>query len=133
MSSEAVFLAAQFFASVFSKNTNNSKNDLLVLPDKKDNLKKNYRYDVLSYNFFYYEDKNDEFSYAYNYNINKDELIDMWCFYIDVLDKKTRLCNDKTKKEYLQKTHDPLLNGSYRGIIKKMFSPETTLNINVIY
>lgn len=64
---------------------------------------------------------------------NRITVLDKGLFYIDVLDKKTRLCNDKTKKEYLQKTHDPLLNGSYRGIIKKMFSPETTLNINVIY
>uniref|UniRef100_UPI00300373DC hypothetical protein RF1 n=1 Tax=Corispermum declinatum TaxID=1076199 RepID=UPI00300373DC len=76
------------------KNTQNSENLLLLLPDQKYNFKKNYRYDVLSYNFFYYEDKNDlyrynygipfqvnknqEFSYTYNYNINKDKLIDMW-------------------------------------------------------
>nr|YP_009380272.1 Ycf1 [Chenopodium album]ARS01075.1 Ycf1 [Chenopodium album] len=73
--------------------TNNSENRLLLLPDKKSNFKKNYRYDVLSYNFFYYEDKNDsyrysygipfqgnknqEFSYTSNYNKTKDKFIDM--------------------------------------------------------
>lgn len=74
------------------QNANNSEAHLL--PDEKDNLKKNYRYDVLSYKFIYYEDKKDsyrdsygapsqvnknqEFSYTYNYNIHKDKLIDMW-------------------------------------------------------
>ncbi|KAL2897275.1 hypothetical protein RDABS01_039058 [Bienertia sinuspersici] len=76
-----------------SKNKNNSENHLLLLPDQKYNFTKNYRYDVLSSKFFYYEDTNDsyrysygipleinknqEFSYTFNYNINKDKLIDM--------------------------------------------------------
>ncbi|KAL2899556.1 hypothetical protein RDABS01_024638 [Bienertia sinuspersici] len=60
-----------------SKNKNNSENHLLLLPDQKYNFTKNYRYDVLSSKFFYYEDKNQEFSYTFNYNINKDKLIDM--------------------------------------------------------
>nr|YP_010141275.1 hypothetical chloroplast RF19 [Rubus xanthocarpus]QQK91435.1 hypothetical chloroplast RF19 [Rubus xanthocarpus] len=38
------------------------------------------------------------------------------------LEKRTRLCNDKTKKEYLPKIYDPFLNGPYRGRIKKLFS-----------
>nr|QBC72589.1 hypothetical protein RF1 [Simmondsia chinensis] len=42
--------------------------------------------------------------------------------YLDVLEKKTRLCSDKTNKEYLPKIYDPFLNGPYRGIIKKCFS-----------
>nr|YP_009571489.1 hypothetical protein RF1 [Gisekia pharnaceoides]QBC67763.1 hypothetical protein RF1 [Gisekia pharnaceoides] len=71
------------------KNANNSEAPLLLLSDQKDNFKKNYRYDVLSYQFLYYEDKKDsyryglqtknqEFSYPYNYNIHKDKLVDMW-------------------------------------------------------
>nr|QBE88384.1 hypothetical chloroplast RF1 [Agdestis clematidea] len=74
------------------KNTNNSEADLLLLSDQKDNLKKNYRYDVLSSKFLSYEDKktsyhyglpfqvkkNQEFSYPYNYNIHKNKLVDMW-------------------------------------------------------
>nr|YP_009709855.1 hypothetical chloroplast RF1 [Rosa berberifolia]QEX95647.1 hypothetical chloroplast RF1 [Rosa berberifolia] len=41
---------------------------------------------------------------------------------LNVLEKRTRLCNDKTKKEYLPKIYDPFLNGPYRGRIKKWFS-----------
>nr|QBC72668.1 hypothetical protein RF1 [Talinella dauphinensis] len=76
------------------QNAKNSEAHFLLLPDEKDNLKKNYRYDVLSYKFLFYEDKKDsyrysyrapfqvnknqEFSYTYNYNIHKEKLIDMW-------------------------------------------------------
>nr|YP_009691577.1 hypothetical chloroplast RF19 [Sanguisorba sitchensis]QEG58357.1 hypothetical chloroplast RF19 [Sanguisorba sitchensis] len=41
---------------------------------------------------------------------------------LNILEKRTRLCNDKTKKEYLPKIYDPFLNGPYRGQIKKLFS-----------
>nr|YP_009871849.1 Ycf1 protein [Calligonum ebinuricum]YP_009871861.1 hypothetical chloroplast RF19 [Calligonum ebinuricum]YP_010003356.1 Ycf1 protein [Calligonum leucocladum]YP_010003368.1 hypothetical chloroplast RF19 [Calligonum leucocladum]QKS33619.1 Ycf1 protein [Calligonum ebinuricum]QKS33631.1 hypothetical chloroplast RF19 [Calligonum ebinuricum]QKS33791.1 Ycf1 protein [Calligonum ebinuricum]QKS33803.1 hypothetical chloroplast RF19 [Calligonum ebinuricum]QKT27155.1 Ycf1 protein [Calligonum leucoclad len=51
------------------------------------------------------------------------EALDRGSPYLDVLEKKTRLCNHKTKEEYLPKIYDPLLNGSYRGIIKKFYLP----------
>nr|YP_010362674.1 hypothetical protein RF1 [Euphorbia tithymaloides]YP_010362694.1 hypothetical protein RF1 [Euphorbia tithymaloides]UNS16630.1 hypothetical protein RF1 [Euphorbia tithymaloides]UNS16650.1 hypothetical protein RF1 [Euphorbia tithymaloides] len=38
------------------------------------------------------------------------------------LEKRTRFCNDKTKKEYLPQTYDPLLSGPYRGKIQFFFS-----------
>nr|YP_009569993.1 hypothetical protein RF1 [Montia fontana]QBC68356.1 hypothetical protein RF1 [Montia fontana] len=76
------------------QNAKNYEAHFLLLPDEKANLKKTNRYDVLSYNFFNYEDKKDsyrgssgatfkvnknqEFSYTYNYNIHKDKFIDMW-------------------------------------------------------
>nr|QBC70261.1 hypothetical protein RF1 [Talinum paniculatum]QBC70346.1 hypothetical protein RF1 [Talinum paniculatum] len=76
------------------QNANNSEAHLLLLPDEKNNFQKNYRYDVLSYQFLFYEatkdsyrysyrapfqvKKNQEFSYTYNYNIHKEKLIDMW-------------------------------------------------------
>uniref|UniRef100_A0AAU6N1C5 Protein TIC 214 n=1 Tax=Argentina polyphylla TaxID=3121460 RepID=A0AAU6N1C5_9ROSA len=41
---------------------------------------------------------------------------------LNVLEKRTRLCNDKTKKDYLTKIYDPFVNGPYRGRIKKLFS-----------
>uniref|UniRef100_A0AAU6N539 Protein TIC 214 n=1 Tax=Potentilla x subdigitata TaxID=3121419 RepID=A0AAU6N539_9ROSA len=41
---------------------------------------------------------------------------------LNVLEKRTRLCNDKTKKEYLPQLYDPFINGPYRGRIKKLFS-----------
>nr|YP_009319024.1 Ycf1 [Graffenrieda moritziana]APA18057.1 Ycf1 [Graffenrieda moritziana] len=41
---------------------------------------------------------------------------------LDVLEKKSRLCNDETKKEYLPKIDDPFLNGPYRGRRNIFFS-----------
>nr|YP_010490006.1 hypothetical protein RF1 [Koenigia islandica]YP_010490018.1 hypothetical protein RF1 [Koenigia islandica]UWM11647.1 hypothetical protein RF1 [Koenigia islandica]UWM11659.1 hypothetical protein RF1 [Koenigia islandica] len=51
------------------------------------------------------------------------EALDRGSPYLDVLEKKTRLCNNKTKEEYLPKIYDPLLNGSYRGIIQNCYLP----------
>nr|YP_010942731.1 hypothetical protein RF1 [Polygonum argyrocoleon]YP_010942743.1 hypothetical protein RF1 [Polygonum argyrocoleon]WLS53878.1 hypothetical protein RF1 [Polygonum argyrocoleon]WLS53890.1 hypothetical protein RF1 [Polygonum argyrocoleon] len=59
------------------------------------------------------------------------EALDRGSPYLDVLEKKTRLCNNKTKEEYLPKIYDPLLNGSYRGIIKKFFLPSILNEIEV--
>nr|YP_010467894.1 Ycf1 protein [Paronychia argentea]UVF30415.1 Ycf1 protein [Paronychia argentea] len=83
-----------------------------------------FLYDEL-YNYWIYtnEQKKNNLS---NEFANRIAVLDKGLFYIDVLDKKTRLCNDKTKKEYLPKRNDPFLNGSYRGIIKKVFSPNET-------
>nr|YP_009698083.1 Ycf1 [Cornus peruviana]QEJ85090.1 Ycf1 [Cornus peruviana] len=55
--------------------------------------------------------------------INRIKVLDGGSLSLDILEKKIRLCNDETKKEYLPKMYDPLLNGSSRGIIKKLFSP----------
>nr|YP_010291595.1 hypothetical protein RF1 [Rapatea paludosa]ULQ67602.1 hypothetical protein RF1 [Rapatea paludosa] len=41
---------------------------------------------------------------------------------VDMFEKRTRLCNDKNEQEYLPKTYDLFLNGSYRGKIKKFYS-----------
>nr|YP_009753050.1 Ycf1 protein [Gerrardanthus macrorhizus]QIT06122.1 Ycf1 protein [Gerrardanthus macrorhizus] len=41
---------------------------------------------------------------------------------LDVLEKKTQLCNDKTKKYYLPKAYDPFLSGAYRKRINFFFS-----------
>nr|YP_009767063.1 Ycf1 [Tachigali costaricensis]QIS97598.1 Ycf1 [Tachigali costaricensis] len=54
--------------------------------------------------------------------INRAEALDKEFLALDVLEKRIRLCNDKTKKKYLPKIYDPLLNGPYRGRIKKSFS-----------
>nr|YP_010395562.1 hypothetical chloroplast RF1 [Haplophyllum dauricum]UQJ73090.1 hypothetical chloroplast RF1 [Haplophyllum dauricum] len=51
----------------------------------------------------------------------------------DILEKRTRLCNDKTKTNYLPKIYDPLLQGPYRGRIKRFFSlPRPILNTTYI-
>nr|YP_010968749.1 hypothetical chloroplast RF19 [Canna indica]YP_010968833.1 hypothetical chloroplast RF19 [Canna x generalis]AHA12813.1 hypothetical chloroplast RF19 [Canna indica]QJR53290.1 hypothetical chloroplast RF19 [Canna indica]UGY85618.1 hypothetical chloroplast RF19 [Canna indica]WNO19201.1 hypothetical chloroplast RF19 [Canna indica]WNO19285.1 hypothetical chloroplast RF19 [Canna indica] len=41
---------------------------------------------------------------------------------LDILEKRTRLCNDENEQEYLPKAYDPFLNGPYRGTIKKLYS-----------
>nr|YP_010446074.1 Ycf1 protein [Polygonatum franchetii]UTM06952.1 Ycf1 protein [Polygonatum franchetii]UZG65872.1 hypothetical chloroplast RF1 [Polygonatum franchetii] len=38
---------------------------------------------------------------------------------LDMLEKRTRLCDDENEQEYLPKRYDPFLNGPYRGTIKK--------------
>nr|UKQ56551.1 hypothetical chloroplast RF19 [Silene asclepiadea] len=78
-------------------------------------------YDEL-YNYWIYTNEQKKNSLS-NEFANRIAVLDKGLFYIDGLDKKTKLCNEKTKKEYLPKINDPFLNGPYRGIIKKCFSP----------
>nr|YP_010713399.1 hypothetical chloroplast RF1 [Anabasis aphylla]WDA95857.1 hypothetical chloroplast RF1 [Anabasis aphylla] len=73
------------------------------------------------YNYWIYTNKEKKDNLSNEFT-NRIRVLDKGFFDMDVLEKKTRLCNDKTKKQYLQKTHDPLLNGSYRGIIKNTLS-----------
>ncbi|KAK9661457.1 hypothetical protein RND81_O055700 [Saponaria officinalis] len=75
-------------------------------------------YDEL-YNYWIYTNEQKKNSLSTEF-ANRIAGLDKGLFYIDGLDKKTRLCNEKTKKEYLPKINDPFLNGSYRGIKKKM-------------
>nr|YP_009669950.1 Ycf1 protein [Salvertia convallariodora]YP_009669964.1 Ycf1 protein [Salvertia convallariodora]QCW95269.1 Ycf1 protein [Salvertia convallariodora]QCW95283.1 Ycf1 protein [Salvertia convallariodora] len=46
---------------------------------------------------------------------NRMEVLNKGSITLDVLEKRTRLCNDGTKKEYLPKIYDPFLSGSHRG------------------
>nr|YP_009419114.1 hypothetical chloroplast RF1 [Symplocos paniculata]ASM45445.1 hypothetical chloroplast RF1 [Symplocos paniculata] len=57
--------------------------------------------------------------------INRIEVLDKGSRSLDILEKKTRLCNDETKKEYLPKIYDPflILNGIHRIILKKKVLP----------
>nr|YP_010883069.1 hypothetical protein RF1 [Androsace henryi]WIF27653.1 hypothetical protein RF1 [Androsace henryi] len=55
--------------------------------------------------------------------INRIEAIDKGSFSVDILEKKIRLCNESTKKEYLCQIYDPFLNGPHRGRIQKFISP----------
>nr|YP_010560999.1 Ycf1 protein [Frangula alnus]UYW36270.1 Ycf1 protein [Frangula alnus] len=52
-----------------------------------------------------------------------DKTLDRKFFALNILEKRTRFCNDNTKKEYLPKKYDPFLNGPYRGRVKFFFSP----------
>nr|YP_009264748.1 hypothetical chloroplast RF1 [Kostermanthus robustus]ANJ18978.1 hypothetical chloroplast RF1 [Kostermanthus robustus] len=83
----------------------------------------------------------DELSNDWNYNneekkknlsnefITRAEALDKGFRTLNILEKKTRLCNNETKKEYLPKIYDPLVNRSSRGRIQFFFSP-STLSIN---
>nr|YP_009265825.1 hypothetical chloroplast RF1 [Maranthes glabra]ANJ20055.1 hypothetical chloroplast RF1 [Maranthes glabra] len=87
----------------------------------------------------------DELSNDWNYNneekkknlsnefITRAEALDKGFLTLNILEKKTRLCNNETKKEYLPKIYDPLMNRSNRGRIQFFFSPSTlTINENSI-
>nr|YP_010958731.1 Ycf1 protein [Euphorbia jolkinii]WNA17721.1 Ycf1 protein [Euphorbia jolkinii]WNA17806.1 Ycf1 protein [Euphorbia jolkinii]WNA17891.1 Ycf1 protein [Euphorbia jolkinii]WNA18146.1 Ycf1 protein [Euphorbia jolkinii]WNA18231.1 Ycf1 protein [Euphorbia jolkinii] len=54
--------------------------------------------------------------------INRVQALDKGYLASKTLEKRTRLCNEKNKEQYLPKTYDPLLNGSYRGKIQFFFS-----------
>nr|QVX30802.1 hypothetical chloroplast RF1 [Castanospermum australe] len=55
--------------------------------------------------------------------LNRTKVLDKEFIPLAILEKRIRLCNDKTKTKYLPKIYDPFLNGPYRGRIKKCFSP----------
>nr|YP_010179091.1 hypothetical protein Ycf1 [Impatiens mengtszeana]QUV74087.1 Ycf1 [Impatiens monticola]QUV75308.1 hypothetical protein Ycf1 [Impatiens mengtszeana] len=60
-------------------------------------------------------------------NINEDykkkiDSLDKGSIFVTILEKKIRICNDETKKEYFSRIYDPLLNGPHRRAIKKKFS-----------
>nr|YP_010251407.1 Ycf1 protein [Bryocarpum himalaicum]QTW91237.1 Ycf1 protein [Bryocarpum himalaicum] len=55
--------------------------------------------------------------------INRMEALDKGSFYVNILEKKIRLCNEGNKKEYLRQIYDPFLNGPHRGQIYFFFSP----------
>nr|YP_010411278.1 hypothetical chloroplast RF1 [Psilopeganum sinense]UQJ72657.1 hypothetical chloroplast RF1 [Psilopeganum sinense] len=77
----------------------------------------------------------DEFSTPWNYTNDKKkksliwefknriEILDKESLIRDILEKRTQLCTDNTKKKYLPKKYDPLLNVSYRGRSRKLVSP----------
>nr|YP_010893058.1 hypothetical chloroplast RF19 [Chlorophytum laxum]WJQ22934.1 hypothetical chloroplast RF19 [Chlorophytum laxum] len=60
---------------------------------------------------------------------------------LDMLEKRTRLCDDENEQEYLPKIYDPFLNGPYRGTIKKLnlreimndLIPSTTDSIETLW
>nr|YP_010210459.1 hypothetical chloroplast RF1 [Paraboea guilinensis]UBD08343.1 hypothetical chloroplast RF1 [Paraboea guilinensis] len=55
--------------------------------------------------------------------INRIEALDKKYLSLNILETRTRLCNDDPIKEYLSKGYDPFLNGSSRRTIHKNPSP----------
>nr|YP_010898378.1 Ycf1 protein [Micranthes octopetala]WHL46832.1 Ycf1 protein [Micranthes octopetala] len=74
------------------------------------------------YNQWFYANEQNENNLR-NEFISRIEALDKRSLPMDVLEKRTLLCNDENKKEYLPKKYDPLLNGSYRRTIHSLFSP----------
>nr|YP_010927667.1 Ycf1 protein [Cuphea tarapotensis]WKK46546.1 Ycf1 protein [Cuphea tarapotensis] len=58
--------------------------------------------------------------------INRIEALDKECITLNVLEKRIRLCNNESQKNYLPKIDDPLLNGPRRGKINFFFSSSKT-------
>nr|YP_010986822.1 Ycf1 protein [Pinguicula vulgaris]WOL38213.1 Ycf1 protein [Pinguicula vulgaris] len=52
---------------------------------------------------------------------------------LNILERRTQLCNDDSTKEYLSRRHDPLLNGSYRRTIYKSISPSIQQKTKIGY
>uniref|UniRef100_A0AB38ZIB8 Protein TIC 214 n=1 Tax=Scrophularia alaschanica TaxID=3138699 RepID=A0AB38ZIB8_9LAMI len=51
--------------------------------------------------------------------VNRIQTLDKEYISLNILETRTRLCNDNYTKEYLSKRYDPFLNGSYRRTIYK--------------
>nr|YP_010033534.1 hypothetical chloroplast RF1 [Curculigo orchioides]QOW40572.1 hypothetical chloroplast RF1 [Curculigo orchioides] len=54
--------------------------------------------------------------------ISRIKILEKGSFAPDILEKRTRLCDDENEQKYLPKMDDPFLNGPYRGTIKKFYS-----------
>nr|YP_010121153.1 Ycf1 protein [Iris setosa]QRC77768.1 Ycf1 protein [Iris setosa] len=59
------------------------------------------------------------------YNLNNElisriQILEKEKVFLDMVEKRTRLCDDGNEQEYLPKMYDPFLNGPYRGTIKKL-------------
>nr|QKV44352.1 hypothetical chloroplast RF1 [Daphniphyllum macropodum] len=73
------------------------------------------------YNHWVYTNEQKEKNLSTEF-LNRINALDKGSLALDILEKRTRLCKDDTKKEYLPKKYDPLLNGPSRGTINFFFS-----------
>nr|YP_009732997.1 hypothetical chloroplast RF19 [Allium przewalskianum]QHU78293.1 hypothetical chloroplast RF19 [Allium przewalskianum] len=77
------------------------------------------------YNYWIYNNEQKKYNLKNEFvsriqNLEKEK----GSFALNILEKRTRLCNDEHEQEYLPKMYDPLLNGPYRGTIKNVDSDE---------
>nr|YP_005089540.1 hypothetical chloroplast RF19 [Silene conica]YP_005089552.1 hypothetical chloroplast RF19 [Silene conica]AEC04048.1 hypothetical chloroplast RF19 [Silene conica]AEC04060.1 hypothetical chloroplast RF19 [Silene conica] len=123
-----------------AKNIKNSKNYLLI--DQKDyfKTKKNEKYNILAYNFIFYEDKKDSYSYGeplqvnknqvlsytYNYYISTNKLIDIW--YTNSLDKNRKYFDWKIINFSLRKKEELLSHPIPKSLVD--FFPQFLLLYN---
>nr|QBZ77699.1 hypothetical chloroplast RF1 [Plagiorhegma dubium] len=61
--------------------------------------------------------------------INRIKTLDKDSLDLDVLEKRTRLCNEETEENCLPKVYDPFLNGSLRGRMKNFNSGSSRGNL----
>nr|YP_009970596.1 hypothetical chloroplast RF19 [Sinopora hongkongensis]QHD18690.1 Ycf1 [Sinopora hongkongensis]QNE87786.1 hypothetical chloroplast RF19 [Sinopora hongkongensis] len=73
------------------------------------------------YNHWVYTNEQKRYSLS-NEFINRIKALNRGSLTMDVLEKRTRLYNDKNKQECLPRMYDPFFNGPYRGTIKKVYS-----------
>nr|QGX43681.1 hypothetical protein RF1 [Rhizophora mucronata] len=111
-----------------------SLSTFLEMIQRKISLVTTEKTDKLSFenhwNFIYFNNKQKNKNLSNEFINRVKTILDKGFFPMNTLEKKIRLCNNKTKKEYLPKIYDPLMHGSPHGRIKLFFSPSI---INEIY
>nr|YP_009526655.1 Ycf1 protein [Allium paradoxum]AXX76324.1 Ycf1 protein [Allium paradoxum] len=77
------------------------------------------------YNFWVYNNEKKKYNLK-NEFLSRIQILEKekGSFTFNILEKRTRLCDDEHEQEYLPKMYDPFLNGPYRGTIKKLDSHE---------
>nr|YP_010461556.1 hypothetical protein RF1 [Allium chienchuanense]UUF92802.1 hypothetical protein RF1 [Allium chienchuanense] len=77
------------------------------------------------YNYWVYNNEKKKYNLK-NEFISRIQILEKekGSFTFNILEKRTRLCDDEHEQEYLPKMYDPFLNGPYRGTIKKLDSHE---------
>nr|YP_010296971.1 Ycf1 protein [Ceriops zippeliana]UMI33635.1 Ycf1 protein [Ceriops zippeliana] len=106
-----------------------SLSTFLEMIQRKISLVTTEKTDKLSFsnhwNFFYFNNKQKKKKISNEFLNRVKTIFDKGFFPLNILEKRIRLCNNKTKnkKEYLSKIYDPLLSGSLRGRTKLFFSP----------
>nr|YP_007476106.1 hypothetical chloroplast RF19 [Dasypogon bromeliifolius]AGE93171.1 hypothetical chloroplast RF19 [Dasypogon bromeliifolius] len=72
------------------------------------------------YNYWFYTNEQKKYNLS-NELISRIKTIKKGSLSLDMLEKRTRLCNDENEKECLPKAYDSFLNGPSRGTIKKCY------------
>nr|AEX94004.1 hypothetical chloroplast RF19 [Crinum asiaticum] len=74
------------------------------------------------YNYWVYTNKQKKYNLN-NELISRIKILELekekGSLALDMIEKRTRLCDDENEQEYLPKMYDPFLNGPHRGTIKK--------------
>nr|YP_009536274.1 hypothetical chloroplast RF19 [Narcissus poeticus]AYM85157.1 hypothetical chloroplast RF19 [Narcissus poeticus] len=84
------------------------------------------------YNYWVYTNKQKKYNLN-NELISRIKILELekekGSLALDMLEKRTRLCDDENEQEYLPKMYDPFLNGPHRGTRKKFDSRAIMKNL----